>query len=46
MVCGKPEIAASEISHLLETRHMTCLNFKKRIINCLKSDRNILGDEK
>ncbi|MFZ4547112.1 MAG: transposase [Bacteroidales bacterium] len=46
MVCGKPEIAASEISLLLETRHMTCLNFKKRILNCMESDGLILIDQK
>jgi hypothetical protein len=45
MVCGTPKIAASEISHILETRHMTCLNFKKRIIKCLKSGGKILNDE-
>jgi hypothetical protein len=43
MVCGKPGIAASEISAILETRHMTCLNFKKRILNCLNSDGNIVN---
>ena len=44
LVCGKPGIAASEISHLLETRHMTCLNFKKRILNCLQSDGKIVSE--
>lgn len=42
MVCGSPAIPASEISQVLETRHMTCLNFKKRILNCLQSDGNLL----
>ncbi len=45
LVCGKPEIAASKISNLLETRHMTCLNFKKRILNCLESHGNILIEQ-
>jgi hypothetical protein len=38
MVCGAPSMPASEISQVFETRHMTCLNFKKRIIQCINSD--------
>jgi hypothetical protein len=38
MVCSKPAMPASEISVLLEKRHMTCLNFKKRILQCLQSE--------
>jgi hypothetical protein len=34
-VCGSPKIAASDLSRLLETRHMTCLNFKKKILECI-----------
>lgn len=45
LVCNTPTIPASELSNLLETRHMTCLNFKKRILNCLKSDGNLLTQE-
>jgi hypothetical protein len=41
MVCGSPNVPASEISQILETRHMTCLNFKKRILNCLHSDGSL-----
>jgi hypothetical protein len=44
MVCGSPDIPASEISDILETRHMTCLNFKKRIIHCLHSDGKLIPD--
>lgn len=36
MVCVKPEIPAVEISRVLETRHMTCLKFKKRIMQCIR----------
>ncbi len=42
MVCGTPSIAASEISQVLETRHMTCLNFKKRILQCLQTDGKLI----
>jgi len=45
MVCGSPAIPASEISEVLETRHMTCLNFKKRILHCLQSDGRLLIDK-
>ena len=46
MVCGTPEIPASEISKIMETRHMTCLNFKKHILQCMQSDGNLLTDIK
>jgi hypothetical protein len=46
MVCGTPEIPASEISKILDTRHMTCLNFKKHILQCLQSDGNLITDVK
>ncbi len=42
-VCGSPSLPASEISNLLETRHMTCLNFKKRILHCLQEDGRLLS---
>ena len=42
MVCSSPSIPASEISSVLETRHMTCLNFKKRILQCLESDGKLI----
>ena len=42
MVCGSPSIPASELSQLLETRHMTCLNFKKRILQCLQEDGRLV----
>jgi len=41
MVCGSPIMPASEISQLLETRHMTCLNFKKRILQCLSEEAEL-----
>jgi hypothetical protein len=44
LVCGSPSIAASEISQVLETRHMTCLNFKKRILQCLQTDGKLVMD--
>lgn len=44
MVCGTPGIPASEISQVLETRHMTCLNFKKRILQCLQTDGNLFRE--
>ena len=43
MVCGAPAIPASEISQVLETRHMTCLNFKKRILHCLQSEGKLVN---
>jgi hypothetical protein len=46
MVCGSPSIPASEISLVMETRHMTCLNFKKRILQCLESDGRLITDVK
>lgn len=46
MVCGSPSMPASEISTVLETRHMTCLNFKKRILECLQSDGKLITDLK
>ena len=42
MVCGTPDIPASDISQLLETRHMTCLNFKKRILKCLQTEGRLI----
>jgi len=44
MVCGSPAMPASEISQVLETRHMTCLNFKKRILQCLQSDGRLITE--
>ncbi len=44
MVCGSPEIPASQISQVLDTRHMTCLNFKKRILQCLQSEGKLVND--
>jgi len=44
MVCGSPSVPASSISQVLETRHMTCLNFKKRILQCLQSDGRLITD--
>jgi two-component system, sensor histidine kinase LadS len=44
MVCGTPAMPASEISQVLETRHMTCLNFKKRILQCLQLDGRLIPD--
>ena len=46
MVCGSPAIPASEISQVLATRHMTCLNFKKRILHCLQSDGRLIPESK
>jgi len=46
MVCGSPAIPATEISRVMETRHMTCLNFKKRILQCLQSDGRLIPDWK
>ena len=36
-VCGTPAIPASELAQILDTRHMTCLNFKKKILECILS---------
>lgn len=44
MVCGSPAIPASEISKILDTRHMTCLNFKKRILQCLQSEGKLVTE--
>ncbi|MFA5974438.1 MAG: transposase [Lentimicrobiaceae bacterium] len=46
MVCSTPAIPASEISQVMETRHMTCLNFKKRILQCLHTDGNLVSEMK
>jgi hypothetical protein len=43
LVCGSPKMPASEISHLLETRHMTCLQFKKRILQCIESEGKLVA---
>jgi len=37
LVCGRPGIPASQISEILDTRHMTCLNFKKKILECIST---------
>ena len=44
-VCGTPGIAASSLSQILETRHMTCLNFKKKILECVATHGNLAGTE-
>jgi len=44
MVCGSPAIPASQISQVLDTRHMTCLNFKKRILQCLESEGRLVNE--
>lgn len=41
MVCGKPAIPASSLSQVLDTRHMTCLNFKKKILECIQDHGNL-----
>lgn len=46
MVCGSPGMPASEISQSMETRHMTCLNFKKRILHCLQTDGKLIPESK
>lgn len=40
-VCCSPGIAASNLSDLLDTRHMTCLKFKKRILECIATHGNL-----
>jgi hypothetical protein len=44
-VCGLPSVPASELAQILDTRHMTCLNFKKRILHCLQTDGKLLIQE-
>ena len=44
LVCGKPSMPASEISIVMDTRHMTCLNFKKRILHCLHTEVSFISD--
>jgi len=44
LVCGSPAMPATEISQVMETRHMTCLNFKKRILQCLQSEGNLISE--
>jgi len=46
LVCGTPSMPASAIAQVLETRHMTCLNFKKRILQCLQSEGNLVSELK
>jgi hypothetical protein len=40
-VCGTPGIAASNLSQVLDTRHMTCLKFKKKILECVSTHGNL-----
>jgi two-component system, sensor histidine kinase LadS len=40
-VCGKPGIAASSLSEMLDTRLMTCLRFRNRILNCIHERRDL-----
>jgi hypothetical protein len=42
LVCGRPGINGKEISRILETRHMTCLKFKKRILKCIDGGAEFL----
>ncbi len=42
MVCCDPNISAKHISELLNKRHMTCLNFKKKVLDC---KQGIVNDE-
>jgi two-component system, sensor histidine kinase LadS len=44
LVCGSPAMSASAISQVMETRHMTCLNFKKRILQCLQSEGKLISN--
>ena len=41
--CSKPGTPASEISRKFETREMTCLKFKKRILGCSGEGGNLLN---
>jgi hypothetical protein len=42
LVCNTPDMPASHISEIMETRHMTCLNFKKRILECVSAQKNLV----
>ena len=46
MVCVSPSLPASQISILLETRHMTCLKFKKQILQCLQSGGRLIDESR
>ncbi len=41
MVCHKPGISTYEISREIELRQMTCWKFKKKIMECIKSQGKI-----
>lgn len=40
-VCGKPGITGSALSEMLDTRHMTCLHFRNRILHCIEGHRDL-----
>lgn len=40
MVCCNPDTPASKISEIMSIRHMTCLNFKKKILECKQKQEN------
>jgi hypothetical protein len=42
LVCGNPEMTGIGIARILETRHMTCLNFKKKIMQCIRGGTEFL----
>lgn len=42
LTCTLPQIPATRLSQLLETREMTCLNFKKRILECVNSGGDLV----
>lgn len=40
-VCGTPSITGTALSEILDTRHMTCLRFRNRILKCINEHRDL-----
>ncbi|NVO19347.1 MAG: transposase [Bacteroidetes bacterium] len=45
-VCGSPEMPASELAQILDSRHMTCLKFKKKILECITTHGDFARNSK
>ena len=41
-VCKKPDISSYELSRMLDHRQMTCWKFKKKLIECLDTNKGLL----
>ena len=41
-VCGNPEISSYELARRLDRRQMTCWKFKKKIMECIESNGELV----